>query len=175
MESIINFFYNLYWYINQWEQSPGIFALKILSAVLCLVMIYLIIDLLIKAEVVKNQIYKMRTFLLTTGYEKRRIFKSWKKVIGLLHSGDEASYKKAILAADNLLDEILERSGWVGADLGEKISKIKTMQMPDIDKLMASHKIAEKIQEDSNFKITYEEAVKTLMIYEKLFRDFTLL
>jgi hypothetical protein len=40
---------------------------------------------------------------------------------------------------------------------------------------MVSHKIAEKIQEDPNFKITYEETVKTLIIYEKLFRDFTLL
>jgi len=175
MDSIINFFYNLYWYINQWEQSPAIFVLKIFSAISCLIMIYFIIKLLIKAEVIKSQIIKINTFLLTTKYEQKRILKNWKKVIGLLHSGDENSYKKAILAADNLLDEILERSGWTGIDLGEKISKIKTVQMPDIDKLMASHKITEKIQEDPNFKITYEEAVKTLMIYEKLFRDFTLL
>jgi len=175
MDSIINFFYNLYWYINQWQQSPAIFSLKILSAVLCLVMIYFIVKLLIKSEVIKSQLNKLQTFLLTTKYEQKRILKSWKKVIGLLHTGDEFSYKKAILAADNLLDEILERSGWVGADLGEKISQIKTVQIPDIDKLMVSHKIAEKIQEDPNFKITYEETVKTLIIYEKLFRDFTLL
>ncbi len=175
MKSITNFFYNLYWYINQWEQSPGVFALKIFSVVLSLLMLYFIIKLLIKSEIIKHQLTKINTFLLTTKYEQRRILKSWKKVINLIHSGDENSYKKAILAADKLLDEILERSGWVGDDLGDKISQIKTVQMPDIDKLMASHKIAEKIQEDHDFKITYEETIKALTIYEKLFRDFTLL
>ncbi|HNW96564.1 MAG TPA: hypothetical protein PKL20_01860 [Candidatus Paceibacterota bacterium] len=118
---------------------------------------------------------KLNTFLLTTKYEQKRTLKSWKKVIGLIRSGDENSYKKAILAADDLLDEILERSGWMGSDLGEKVSQVKSIQLPDIDKLMASHQIAEKIREDSNFKVTYEEAIKTLTIYEKLFRDFTLL
>lgn len=175
MQGISNFFYNLYWYINQWMQSPGVFALKIFSIVISLLMFYFIIKLLIKSEVIKHQITKINTFLLTTKYEQRKILRSWKKVIGLLHSGDENSYKKAILAADELLDEILERSGWVGTDLGEKISQIKTVQMPDIDKLMTSHKIAEKIREDSGFRITYEESIKTLTIYEKLFRDFTLL
>ena len=175
MKGISNFFYNLYWYINQWEQSPEVFALKIFSIVISLLMLYFIIKLLVKSEIVKHQITKFNTFLLTTKYEQKRILKNWKKVINLIHSGDENSYKKAILAADELLDEILERSGWVGADLGEKISQIKTVQMPDIDKLMTSHKIAEKIREDSSFRVTYEEAIKTLTIYEKLFRDFTLL
>ena len=94
MDSIINFFYNLYWYINQWEQSPAIFVLKIFSAISCLIMIYFIIKLLIKAEVIKSQIIKINTFLLTTKYEQKRILKNWKKVIGLLHSGDENSYKR---------------------------------------------------------------------------------
>jgi len=172
---ITNFLYNLYWFINQWEQSPEIFALKILSVVISLVMIYFIIKLLIESETIKGQLTKLNTFLLSTQYEQKRTLKSWKKVIGLVRSGDENSYKKAILAADDLLNEILERSGWIGSDLGEKVAQVKSIQLPDIDKLMASHQIAEKIREDSNFKVTYEEAIKTLTIYEKLFRDFTLL
>ena len=73
-------------------------------------MIYFIIKLLIESETIKGQLTKLNTFLLTTQYEQKRTLKSWKKVIGLIRSGDENSYKKAILAADDLLNEILERS-----------------------------------------------------------------
>jgi len=170
-----NILNSIFYQIEAFTKSDWFLALKVFSILLSLGLFIVIIVLLFKANIVKMQIIKYKAFLEGTKYEKRRTIRIWKKIIKLLKERDETKRKEAIILADKLLAEILERGGWVGKDLDEILSKISVVQLPHLEKINFAHQIAKKIAEDPNLPIGHNEAIKILMIYEQTFRDFDLL
>jgi len=175
MESLLNFFYQLYYLIDNWSQSQAAFLVKTLALVISLILTGAIIVLLIKSQIIANQLFKCRSFIEGTRYEKRKTIKIWKKIIKLVSENSELSRKSAILLANKLLEEMLERAGWPGRNLEEKLSKINPAQLPDLEKIRAAHQASLKILKDPDFPLEQKEAISILTIYEKAFKDFGLL
>lgn len=78
------------------------------------------------------------------------------KIIRRLNSGIEANHKLAILEADRLYDESLKILGY---------DKEKTLN--NLDEIKKAKKIKNHIIDDSNFKLTAENAVYGLIAYKK--------
>lgn len=91
----------------------------------------------------------------------------WKKIESRLAKKIESEAKLAILEADSLLDEVLRKSGYPGETLKEKLEKLDSTILPNLEEVKKAHQIRDNIVEDPTYRLSLEEAEENLKIYEK--------
>lgn len=104
-------------------------------------------------------------------YGAKRISKDWAKILARLETGNEDEYKLAVIETDSMLDNILQRLGYPGATLGEKLKPLNSSIIPNIDSILQAHKVRNDIVHDPDYYLTLEEVKETLAIYEQTFKD----
>jgi len=106
-------------------------------------------------------------FLSFKSYGLRKVSQTWKKIIKRLEKFSESETKLAIIEADDLLNEILERMGYSGETLGEKLKQLSEVILPNLDEVLEAHKIRSNIVHDPTYRLSSGEGRRVLKIYEK--------
>lgn len=101
---------------------------------------------------------------------KGKMEKRWDKVKQRLKSGSVSQYKAAILEADAIVDEILEKIGHSGNNMAERLEQLKPGQLDYQEDLLEAHKIRNKIVHDESFAVNEELAERMVAVYEKFLR-----
>ena len=97
----------------------------------------------------------------------------WQKVIVNINSANPSDWKLAILECDIMLDEILEKMGYVQESISEKLKSIEPSDFTNIENAWEAHKIRNMIaHEGSDFLINEREAKRVIGLYESVFREF---
>ncbi|MDO8555115.1 MAG: hypothetical protein Q7R75_00925 [bacterium] len=92
----------------------------------------------------------------------------WEKVKKYLESNNSSDWRRAILEADNLFDEIFKKAGYGGSSLGERILKIPMYKFESIGDVFKAHLARNKVvKQGDKFELTKEEADRILGLYEK--------
>jgi len=92
-----------------------------------------------------------------------------------LKKGDESEYKLAIIEADTVLDDVLEKVGYSGETLEDKIDKVSLVVISNKEEILEAHKVRNTIVYNPNYKVELEEAKKLLEIYKKALIDLGML
>jgi hypothetical protein len=116
-------------------------------------------------------IYDIFEFLTFRPFGVKKIEKDWNKIMTRLDTGLESEYKLAVIEADNMMDETLKRMGYDGDTLGERLKKLTAATLTNIEELEEAHKTRNNIIHDPDYRLSLDQARKTLSIYEKSFRD----
>jgi len=95
----------------------------------------------------------------------------WHKIAERLKKGQENEYKLAFIEADEMLDNSLEKMGYQGASLGQRLEQIKVETISNIEDVWKAHKIKNNIVHDPNYKLTLDQAKKALNIYQKALHE----
>ena len=153
--------------------SPGtLLTLKILSATFSVIFVFSIFYFIKKTSWLRVRYTQDLTeFFTFKPYEIKKFEKIWAKIAGRLERPSESEYKLAIIEADGLLNEILERMGYQGATLGEKLKKIPADILPGAQDISEAHKIRNNIVHDPDYKITLDQTKKAITIYGKALQD----
>jgi len=175
MADFLSYFAPFYYAIESLMKSPIISYLKMISLLLSLILLFGIIYISIKSRLLQEKIFRIQTFFQGSKYEKKRVLKIWKKILKLIQEKEPASQKLALLLADELFEEILERSGWPGKNFEERIAKITPIQIPYLEKIKTAHFLVQKFIEDPEFPLKEKEAWEILEVYEKIFKHFGVL
>jgi len=111
---------------------------------------------------------KLHEFLQEKAFETSQIEKRWEKIKQRLDKKWESEHKLAIIEADELLNEILERMGYTEKTLKEKVEKIQEKDIPldDLKKVMA---IKEGIARNPDSPLSARQAQWAIKVYEKTF------
>jgi hypothetical protein len=88
------------------------------------------------------------------------VVKRWERTEKKLDSDSEENHKLAILEADDIFEEVLKVLG-----------SAAEIRIVDIDTIKEVKKIKNSIVDDSGFKLTKEEALKTIKTYKKGLMD----
>jgi hypothetical protein len=97
----------------------------------------------------------------------------WQKILDNIESGDENNRRLAILECDIILDEMLEKMGYHGETVGEKLKSVEPSDFTSLDKAWEAHKIRNMIaHEGANFSITEREARRVVGLYKDVFEEF---
>lgn len=152
--------------------SPSLTSgLKILKAIFLsftLVFSGFIIWVSLKSTFLKRLfIWDIIEVLTSRAFKLGEYAKKWKKIKSRLEKKSEAEAKLAILEADSLFDEILEKGGYLGEDLEEKLKKLTPASLPNLKEVYQAHQIRDNIVRDPTYKLDLKEAEKNLRIYEK--------
>lgn len=97
----------------------------------------------------------------------------WQKVLEHLASENAADWKLAILEADIMLEEMLEKMGYPGQTISEKLKMVEKSDFDTLDMAWEAHKVRNSIaHEGSDFILSKDEADRVITMFERVFREF---
>ena len=143
-------------------------VLKILFIVFSLIFLGFIIFTLVKTTWLKRLIiWDLQEFLTYRPFGLRKVEKDWQKIKRRLESEIESEWKLVIIEAEKMMNDLLNRMGFGGVSLGEKLGRLTTASLPNIEEVREAHKIHNNIIHDPTYRLSLEEAKRVIAIYEK--------
>ncbi|MDD5606365.1 MAG: hypothetical protein PHN37_00655 [Candidatus Pacebacteria bacterium] len=148
--------------------------IRIIAIILSFLMIIAIIIFNLKTVWLRDAFLETTVeFFKHKPYEVQKFLKQWKTISSRLKTGNEQAYKLAIIEADNLLEEVLEKMKFKGETTKERIANIPKTILEDIKDIEQAHQIRDNIVHDPDYQINLEEAKRVLLIYERVIKQLT--
>ncbi len=99
--------------------------------------------------------------------------KKWKKIEDNMSSQNEQDWRIAIVDADIILEEMLDRMGYVGEGVAEKLKQVEKADFSTLQNAWEGHKLRNRIaHEGSNFHLSRTEAEIAVENFKKVFEEF---
>jgi hypothetical protein len=96
----------------------------------------------------------------------------WKLVLAHISSDNPSDWRLAILEADIILEETLDKAGYVGETVGDKLKNAERRPFSSLNAAWEAHKIRNAIaHEGQGFELNQREASRTLSLFEGVFRE----
>ncbi|MEK7554136.1 MAG: hypothetical protein AAB517_02085 [Patescibacteria group bacterium] len=97
----------------------------------------------------------------------------WLHIESLAEGASASQWREAIIEADIMLDDALERRGYVGDGVGEKLKSADPSDFSTLQDAWEAHKVRNQIaHEGSAFSLSSELAMRTISRYGAVFREF---
>lgn len=96
----------------------------------------------------------------------------WMNIQSLIQSYNSNDWKQAIIEADVILDEMLNRMGYSGESLGDKLKKIEPSDFITLNQAWEAHKFRNRIAHGNNFVLSRDEVQRVIGLYEEVFNEF---
>jgi hypothetical protein len=110
---------------------------------------------------------------IATPVEDREGTYKWRMIQKLMKSQNPSDWKLSIIEADTLLDVIMERSGFPGSTLGERLKNSDPGIFRTLSYAREAHGVRNRIaHEGIEFKLNERDARRTIQLYEEVFREF---
>jgi len=107
--------------------------------------------------------------------EARQFSKQWQKIAKRLRTGAESESKLALMEADRLLDETLDKVGLKGEGVADRLRQASPGVFPNLNEMLEVHKVSSDIIHDPDYKLSAEEAKNVMNKFEKIFKDLEVL
>ena len=120
-------------------------------------------------------VFDFTEFFTFRPYGLRKIAGKWQKVQRRLETANEAEYKLAIIEADGMLNDILLRMNFRGETLGDRLKTLTSTIIPNLDDVWKAHQTRNNVVHDPDYRLTLQEAQKTLLIYQTTFTNLDLI
>ena len=99
--------------------------------------------------------------------------KKWQEVQAHINSTNPSDWRLAILEADIMLDTVLDKMGYQGDSIGDKLKGIDKSEFTTIDAAWEAHKVRNQIaHEGSDYLLNERDAKKTVDLYRRVFEEF---
>lgn len=162
--------------ITQFIVSPHfsgwLLALKILFiAFSCIFLIFIFSGLLKTSWLKWRLLADLVEFFTYRPFGVKKLTKQWLAIAARLETGLESEYKLAVIEADSTFGDVLKAMGYGGETLGERLEKVTSAIVPNIEEVRQSHKIRNNIVHDPDYRLNLEETKKAITIYEKALID----
>lgn len=157
-------------FFNQYK-----FLFESVSFMLSAIFAFGIVYILVKSSWLNG---KVERFIDVTGVKdlgKHKSVKGWLQIKKLFQKGGVENFKKAIIGADKMFDEILKMSGYKGMSMEERLSQVDSSKISNIDKLRRAHKVRNHLEHEPDVVINQMEARIVLRIYYEAFKELRLL
>jgi hypothetical protein len=100
----------------------------------------------------------------------------WESVQTHLSSSNPNDWKLAIIEADVLLERMLEKAGYAGNTVGERLKSASSRSFATLDDAWTAHRVRNQIAHGgADFVLTQKIANETLILYERVFKEFDVL
>lgn len=118
--------------------------------------------------VVANGETKEKPILNPSGENKR-----WEDVLRHMQSMNASEWKMAILEADIMLYEMLDKMGYEGETVADKLKVIEQSDFNTLDLAWRAHKVRNIIaHEGASYELSHQQAQNTIDLYKKVFEEF---
>lgn len=163
-------------FLTSFEIQEKLFSVKIAFLAIALLFLAFIIFVLLRTHWLQWLFMQdFAEFLSFRPFGAKKITRVWNKILRRLETAVESEYKLAVIEADDMLNAALKRMGYAGQTLEERLGKLTLATLPNIEQVYQAHKTRNNIVHDPDYRLSSDEARKTLGIYEQAFRDLQIL
>ncbi len=149
-----------------------VLAIKIIFIIVFLFLAGFIIFVLVKTTWLKRLfIWDLQEFFTRRPFGVLKVGKGWEGIEVRLGTQMESEWKLALIEADKMLDDTLNRMGFGGQSLGERLERLTTATLPNLEEIKTAHKVRNNIIHDPTYKLILDEAKKIILIYKKALTD----
>ena len=106
---------------------------------------------------------------------KSKLRKKWKKIRERIEVGTQESWKIAIIEADEVIDDLLDRMGYLGENMGERLANMTSQQVENVEELKRAHEMKNRIIHEENLELTKEQVGETMRHFENFLHSFGVL
>ena len=158
--------------------APVLFYLKIFSFVFSVFMLGAILFLLWKYSALNKKLREplkppKEIFYGVSHAPERYVNPKWAKVLEHINSPNSSDWKLAILEADIMLSDALDKMGYRGATMSDKLKSIEPSDFDTLQEAWEAHKIRNAIaHEGSDYTINKPEAERVVKLFQKVFEEF---
>ncbi len=96
----------------------------------------------------------------------------WERIAGYIESDHPNDWRIAILDADVILDEILEKAGYTGDTVADKLKQVEESDLTTLEFAWEAHKVRNRIVHDADFVLSRREAERVFELYRNVFEEF---
>lgn len=107
--------------------------------------------------------------------KKSKLKKKWDKITEGMRSDNESLWKVAIIEADNIIDDLIARMKYPGANMSERLDGINPGQIDNIEELRRAHEVRNRIIHEEDFKLDKKQADEIIGYYENFLKYFEVL
>lgn len=108
-----------------------------------------------------------------TGNGEPEMAKRWESVKQHMSSKNENDWRRAVIDADIILDDLLTKMGYQGDTVGEKLQRVAKGDFATLNDAWEAHKVRNQIaHEGSNFSLNEHDAKKAVDSYRRVFEEF---
>ena len=155
-----------------------LFFLKIVSFGFSAALVYLIFSTRIKYKMALEKLMEPTKPPAEISYNivnesEKLVNPKWEKVLEHINSPNHSDWRLAILEADIMLGEVLDKMGYLGATIGDKLKSIEQSDFTNLQAAWEAHKVRNMIaHEGSDFNLNKPEAERVIKLFEKVFKEF---
>lgn len=169
--------------VSSWSPSAIFDVLSLiwsLMVVLSWLVSFALIFGIIYAYIRHSQLGDVMTEILHRQEEAfKRIYKKdvknlrWQDVLSHVESDRPNDWKLAIIEADIVLGELLDKLGYAGSTIGEKLKSASPNTFTTINQAWRAHNVRNRIaHEGADFSLSQHEAKQTISEYRMVFEEF---
>jgi hypothetical protein len=97
----------------------------------------------------------------------------WQRVISHIESENPADWRLAIIEADIILEEMLQKMGYKGAGVGDMLKTAERSDFTTLDYAWEAHKARNNIaHQGADFVMSHEEAKRIITLFRWVFEEF---
>lgn len=97
----------------------------------------------------------------------------WKQITEHIETANPNDWKQAVMEADIILGEILDKMGYQGDGIGEKLRRVEKADFQTLDQAWEAHKIRNIIaHEGASYDLTQYEAKRIIGLFRQVFEEF---
>jgi len=116
-----------------------------------------------------KEVYRPQQEVIVPEYKHPR----WAGVVAHATSLNQPEWRLAILEADTMLAELLDRRGFKGLSIGEQLKSADPERFKTLQDAWEAHKVRNQIaHEGSAFSLSERETKRIIGLYERVFREF---
>ena len=152
--------------------SSLISFLKTIATFISMIALVIIVYSFIRISELASAESKKLGLALNWSSERKQKNERWERVEQYMTSLNVSDWKIAILEADNILDDVTERMGYKGENLGERMKQIEASDFPYLEEAWQAHKMRNTIaHKGTDYELTRSEAEQTINIYHRVFKE----
>lgn len=97
----------------------------------------------------------------------------WERVERLIASQSSSDWRQAIIEADIILEEMLNKMGYQGSSIGDQLKQIEQSDFITLNKAWEAHKVRNHIaHRGGDFVFPKNEAERVIGLYRQVFQEF---
>lgn len=141
---------------------------RYLVLAICAGMLIAIVYFIISSHQLEEKYFKdLLAFTKTTPYQKIDLSTNWSKIENRAESDDPDQQKLAIIEADDLIFEALQKMEYEGEDLEEALEVISEDILPNKEELLKAHKTRRDMIYDPSYELETDEAEDLIEVYKE--------
>ncbi len=105
--------------------------------------------------------------------DDKKFTDKWAKILVHIESPNGNDWLLAIIEADIILGEMLDKMGYQGDSIGEKLKRVEKSDFTTLNEAWEAHKVRNAIaHQGSDFVLNQREAKRVIGLYRQVFEEF---